>query len=173
MNKHILKVAIVLLFVSLLSSCRTYFNQGAREVIQSDDAKNIEKIQFYVDRTILLEIQSRLVSENISEGMLKTRNGITYYQIKIKGNTKCLAEDIDPKVLKIRFDKGEEDYLNFKETINGYQLVTTQESNHHYVTFKGRKFKVIEGQDAMLMIKKKHRQRSKKMIHKMNGLSIT
>ena len=170
LSKKLFSLAFIVL---VLSSCRTYFDQGARESIQSNEKSNIEKVQFYVNQTILLEIQSKFVSENISEGMLKTRNGITYYQIKIKRNTKCLAEDMGSDVLKIRFDKGEDDFLLFSKTINGYQLVTTQESNNYFVNFKDRRFKVIRGQDSMLLIKKKHRQRSKRLIHKVKGLSIT
>lgn len=172
MNKLYATLTIYALLMINLSSCKTYFDQPTREVIQSEKSENVERIQFYTERKILLETESQSLSENIKDGKLKTRKGKTYYQVKIPKNTKCIAEDYGEKLLKVKFDTGAEDFLLFKESITGYGLMTEEKSENHYVEYKGRRFKVIQGEDVMLLIKKKHKERSKTRTHKVEGLTI-
>ncbi|WOI23405.1 hypothetical protein [Nonlabens ulvanivorans] len=149
------KITFILL-VLILGSCKPiYFYQTTRDRVQSSSKDNIEKIQFFNDEKITIVYRTASRDESITGGKVKFEEGYYNYYITFPKKTPAVAKDLDEKRLKVYFESGEDKYLVFGKYDDGkYGLYGISEDDGFYVNFEGKRFKVIEGKWAELIIKK-------------------
>ena len=111
-------------------------------------------MQFYNDREIIIEYRTTSKDEIVKGGKVNFKEGYYYYQIKFPKKTPAVAKNLDKDRLKVYFESGEDRYLVFGAEDKFYTLLGNKKGNGFFVNFEGKDFKVIEGANAMLMIKK-------------------
>lgn len=171
-----MKALKTILFLTILisSSCGPiYFLHPTRVRIQNENRKNIEKVQFYIDRHITLVHKSVEKNEDITGGKIEFRDGYYFYYIQFPKKTPCLAEELDAERLKIYFEKGNNRYLVFVRMPDSeYQLAGNRKGRGLYVNFEGKEFKVESGADARLQINKSDEADSKYDSRTVKGLKV-
>jgi hypothetical protein len=169
--------AILAFSMSLgLGACKTLFTESIRNTIQSSHLDRIEQVQFYNDRDIEIEYKTSSASDKIEGGKVKFIAGFYYYTIKFPKNTKAIAKHLDNNRLKVYFESGADRYLVFGDAADDsdpyYQLYGTNESGDFIVNFESKEFKVVKGDDALLKIKKKYKESSRKKTRKVKGVKV-
>jgi hypothetical protein len=142
----------------LFSSCKTHFTHTTRERLNKRGADTVEKLQYFNDRTIrLLNVSAEPPQDRIKGGKVEFKDGIYYYRVNFPKRTPAIAKNLEPKALKVYFERGTDRYLIFRN-FNGdfYQLGGERKGDAFYVSFEGKEFKVEEGGSALLEIQKRH-----------------
>jgi len=165
---------IICISFLVFSSCsKTFLTQETRSRIQSSGTQNIENVQFYIDESIVIEFKTNSSEETISGGKVKFQDGYYYYTIVFPKNTPAIAEHLDGKRIKVFFENGSDRYLVFGQNDdNYYQLYGDNSSSEFYVNFEGKKMRVVQGENAYLLIKKNLEVNVDKESRKVKGIKV-
>ena len=92
MKKAILYVSIALMLTAC-SNSKTYFTPSIRNYIEKGN-QNLKKVQFYVDRDIVLRRELSTGETKVTSGKVMIENGRTINIVTIKKNTPgvCVLE---------------------------------------------------------------------------------
>jgi hypothetical protein len=164
-----------LVIIILFSSCsgKTYFTEDIRKTVERASTSRIEKVQFYNDREIEIVYKTADASDKIEGGKVKFEAGFYYYYINFPKYTKAQGKYRDKTRLNAYFEQGEDRYLQFvRNSEDFYQLAGFQETDGFYVYFENKKFKVIEGDFARLMIKKNYKENTEVKKRTVKGVKV-
>ena len=170
-RSYLFLIAALLLF----SACgKTYFTQSVKARVQRTSDANIEKVQFYNDKRIVLEYKTTARKDEVKGGKVTFKEGVYHYYIEIPENTHAVAKHVDETKMRVFFEDGEDRSLIFG-TINGkeyYQLFGLYKNKKFTVEFEGRTFEIIEGSDAKLLIKKNLKIERETKVRKVKGVKV-
>jgi len=171
-----LKLILLISLIVSLNSCKTLFTESIRKTVQRTNLDRIEKVQFYNDREIEIVYKTSEAKDIVEGGKVKFKAGYYYYFIKFPKHTKAQAKHIDNERLKVFFEVGEDRYLIFGDSGNDkdeyYQLYGNDLGDGFYVNFEGKKFKVINGGQALLKIKKNYKEKTITDKRKVKGVKV-
>lgn len=160
----------------MLGACKTLFTETIRNTIQTTDVNRIERVQFYNDRDIEIEYKTSSATDIIVGGKVKFIAGYYYYTIKFPKHTKAMAKHLDNNRLKVYFESGADRYLVFGDNTDDsdpyYQLYGFYDGGSFKVNFESKEFTVTKGSEALLKIKKKYKESSKKKTRKVKGVKV-
>ncbi|MGB0176351.1 MAG: hypothetical protein ACPF9D_04240 [Owenweeksia sp.] len=165
--KKVFKPVLYSLLVLILSTAcsKEVFTQSLRSRIEQKQASDLERLQYYNDIPIVLTYSSSTKDNSIKAGKVEFVDGIYRYFVQIPKMTPCVAKSYNEDVLKVYFEDGETTYLLFeknnrtgesqrRDTKGRYQLAIAREKDGTFVRFEGKKWRVVEGEDAVLLIDK-------------------
>ncbi len=176
-----IKISIFTLSLAVLTSCspKSYFTTTARNNVIS---KNIplNKLQYYVDRTVVLRRELSSAETKISAGKIKIENGKSISIVKLKKNTPGICTGINANSLNISFDTGDGKNLTFGlpqngTTENAYVLYTQSIDKFNYgkIMYAGQQYTIEpSGVRAKLKIKKSVANNVKVKKSKMKGIKV-
>lgn len=152
--------ALMVITILFLTSCKPiYFTQSMRERVQRTNKKNIEKVQFFNDKKIVLVRKTTSEDEDITGGEVKFKDGFYYYYVTFPKKTPAIAKeyeqylDKENKYLKVYFESEANSYLPFgKYNDEQYGIYGIQKNDGLYMDFEGKKFKMIEGKGVRLIL---------------------
>ena len=154
-------------------SCTTLFNHSTRQTIQKNDKSNIEKVQFYTDRTILLEYKSKTQDDDIKNGKVEIKEGYYYYFIEIPKKTQCVAEHLNNSQISLKFEEGNNRLIfGWNKSDNLYYLNGKTKKGKYYVEYEGKDFLITEGLGTKLLIKKNNDIKSETEKRKVSGVKV-
>ena len=168
-NKVLIISAISLLII--MSSCtkRIYFNQYLRNKIENKNL-DIQKVQFYISKTIVLQRIMPIDEAEIARGEIKFENGNYIDQIIINKDTPGACEFFNNDKLYISFEN--DNTLTFyRNTFDNYYelLVNKDIDNYNGVVYDSLIYNVnTKAEHTKLWIKKDeiYRQEIKQRIVK-------
>ena len=161
-NKIVLILAFAFLGLSLTScSNKIGFSTDVRNRVVS---KNIPltKLQYYVDRDVVLKRTITTGETKVSSGTVKVENGKQVHIIKLKKGTPGICTQVYPDKLAISFEDGANKNLlfgfpQFGNSTNSYvlQVLETDKNQMGKVNYDGKIYYVQpEGLKAKIKIKK-------------------
>ncbi|HCQ17260.1 MAG: hypothetical protein CMI36_03630 [Owenweeksia sp.] len=177
-------LAILTVTTILSISCsREVFTQSLRTRIEQKQASDLERLQYYNDIPIVITYSSTSKDNSIQAGKVEFVDGIYRYFVEIPKMTPCVARRYNDEVLKVYFEEGENTYLLFEEnnrtgesqrrdTKGRYQLAIAREKDGVFVRFEGKKWRVVEGEDAILLIDKSLRFEDDTQRRKLKGVRV-
>jgi len=116
-KKKLILIFTILLFIT---SCKVYFTPSLRHQVESQGIE-LEDIQFYNSRPIVLK---RLLTDSviiIDTSNLKQLRNLEYRKIKIKRNTPCICTKSSEGVIEVIFSP--EDSSTFKFVLTDTSVV--------------------------------------------------
>jgi hypothetical protein len=159
------------------SSSKTYFTPAIRARVEANSVP-LGKIQFYVDRDIVLKRELDKGEAKVSYGELKFENGHYTNIITLKKGTPGVCTFSGPNKVSISFEAGNS--LNFGKTQRGttydpYRLFANNWVNDYgIVTYEGKEYHIEPaGTEASIMIKSKWLRTSKVDSRQMKGRTVS
>src|ERR1700761_9098155 len=153
-------VSAAVLFASC-SSSKTYFTPAIRARIEANSVP-LSKVQFYVDRDIVLKRELDKGETKVTNGELKFQNGHYINIITLKKGTQGVCTNVFPNKISISFEVGNGNFINFGRTKQGgstdpYRvLANSWISDYGIITYEGKEYHIEEaGTEASVMIKSK------------------
>ena len=151
-------IAASLLLVSCTAS-KTYFTPAIRTRVETNGVP-LEKVQFYVDRDIVLKREMDQGETKITSGTLKFQNGHYVNIITLKKGTPGVCIKNGPDKVSISFEMGEGRSLTFGKTRAGatndpYRILADDwVKDYGVVTYEGKQYHIEStGTEASIMIK--------------------
>lgn len=178
--------SLIFLFalVAISSSCsKEVFTQTMRSRVEDKNTSDLERLQFYNDKRIVLVYTTSTKDNSIKAGKIEFVDGIYRYYVEIPRLTPCIAEPYNKNVLKVFFEAGQDHYLLFEEkkdveegmhkSYKGrYQLAISKQDDGIYVRFEGKKFRLVEGEGTVLLIDKNFRFEDDTERRKLKGVRV-
>jgi hypothetical protein len=134
------------------------------------------KLQLYIDRSIEIERVVTGEKTELKGGTLTTRKGIDFYTIEFGDKLGGIAIDAsDGNKVRVQFDKGKDDILTFRNFGGDdyYYLAGRNSADGYLVNYAGfSDFKVLEGQQARLLMKRNDKVKVKKKKSKAKGMYV-
>ncbi len=177
-------IALISGVIIMSTACsKEVFTQGLRSRIEQKQASDLERLQYYNDARIVLTYSSSTKDNSIKAGKVEFVDGIYRYFIEIPKLTPCVAKPYNDNVLKVYFEEGESTYLLFEKnsrtgenqrrnTKDRYQLAIAREKGGIFVRFEGKKWRLVEGEDAVLLIDKSLRFEDDTERRKLKGIRV-
>ena len=144
--------AVLLAGIVALTGCfRVPFTQTFKTSAIKTDSAAIEKIQFYIGNTIVLERTSVLPIDTAVVGKVSFENGIYKQVIHIRKGTNAICSNINTgrQVAIVGPGPGEE--IVFDNNAGYYMFSTINKK----VKYNGQEFTIAKGAGARLMVSKK------------------
>ena len=167
----------VLIFASC-SNSKTYFTPAIRARVEANSVP-LSKIQFYVDRDIVLKREMDKGETKVTNGELKFENGHYINIITLKKGTQGVCTNVFPNKISISFEVGG-NYINFGRTKQGTStdpyrvLANSWVSDYGIITYEGKEYHIEEsGTEASIMIKSKWLKTSQVESREMKGRSVS
>ena len=155
-----LKILTYIISVLIISSCsqKVYFNTQVRKQLEDLNIP-LNKLQFYVDRDVILRREISKEETKASSGVVKFENGKYVNIIKLPMYTYGLCTKIYPNKLNISFEDVDGKFLTFGYPKNGsdenaYQINADEwNGNIGKINYEGKVFYIDEkSSDAKIMI---------------------
>ncbi len=178
-TKGYLSISILFVFVIMGTSCsnKSYFTPNTRKLIEAKSV-TLSKIQFYVDKDIVLERDVKTGEAEVNSGKVTIENGKTVNKIVLKRNTPGVCSNARSNGLDISFEAGDGKSVVFSEVANAkpgdpYQISAEKWiKDLGQVTYDGNKYYIVEGSDARLLIMKKVIDNITVKERKMKGVKV-
>lgn len=168
----------VILFTSC-SSSKTYFTPAIRSRVEANSVA-LTKIQYYVDRDIVLKRELDKGETKVVSGAVKFQNGHYVNIITLKKGTPGICTVVAPNKLSISFETGDNRYLTFGKTLNGtttdpYRVLANQWINDEgVITYEGKPYHIeSSGVEAGVKIKTKWLNVDKVETRQMKGRTVS
>lgn len=175
---YIAIISTALIFASC-SSSKTYFTPAIRSRVEANQV-SLSKVQFYVDRDIVLRRELDKGETKVTAGELKFENGHYVNIITLKKGTKGVCTSAGTNKVSISFEMGDGNYLNFGKTKAGtandpYRILADDWVNDYgLITYEGKRYHIEPaGTEASIMIKSSWLRTTKVEKREMKGRSIT
>jgi hypothetical protein len=166
------------LLIGTSCSYKSYFTPNTRKLIEAKSIP-LSKIQFYVDRDIVLERDVSSGEAEVKSGKVTIENGKTINRIVLRKNTPGICTNIRPNSLDISFETGDGKSIIFSEVANGKPSDPYQISAEKWikdlgqVTYDGNIYYILpSGSDAKLLIMKKVIKNITVQERKMKGIEV-
>jgi len=155
--KQLLGLTIVILF---LSSCTKNLvpYSGYLKKEHGWSNKEVERIQFYTSKDIVLFKDASGSETKIENGSIKIKNGRKVEEIVIKAGTPGIAVwQANDQRYGISFDASDEQFLTFGPNPDKrkryYLMASDWEGQIGYVTYNGKKYKTnAQSAEAILLV---------------------
>jgi hypothetical protein len=164
--------------ITACSSSKTYFTSGIRARIENSH-QDLEKIQFYADRDIVLRRDMQTGETKVTSGKVKMENGHYVNIITLKKNTPGVCTVVKNNVVGISFEQGDNKLLNFGKTKfakpdDPYRVLANEWINDYgVVSYEGKQYHIQpSGTEASIMIKTKLLKKSKIEEREMAGRKV-
>lgn len=150
--KLIKSIAFVAVFAGIiaLSGCYVPFTQTFKTYAIKTDSAAIDKIQFYIGNTIVLE-RTSVIPIDTSLGKISFENGIYKEVIHIRQGTKAICRNVNNTRMVAVVGPGPGEELVFDNNVGFYMFATAVKK----VKYAGQEFNVAKGSGAKLMVSKK------------------
>lgn len=142
--------AVVVVGVIALSGCYVPFTQTFKTHAIKTDSAAIEKIQFYIGNTIVLE-RTSVIPIDTALGKISFENGIYKEVIHISQGTKAICRNINNTRQVAIVGPGPGEELVFDNNAGFYMFSTINKK----VKYNGQEFTIAKGAGARLMVSKK------------------
>jgi hypothetical protein len=154
----------LIIFVSAItfascSSSKTYFTPAIRSRVEANSVP-LTKIQYYVDRDIILTRELDKGETKVTSGAVKFQNGHYVNIIKLKKGTPGVCTMVGPNKIAVAFEMGNGKYLNFGKTRVGtsddpYRILADDWVNDYgIITYEGKHYQIEpSGTEASILIK--------------------
>jgi hypothetical protein len=172
-------ILIVAIAVSSCSSARkTYFTSDIRNKVEHSGV-SLTKIQYYIDRDLELRREISKDEAQIISGKVKFENGHYINIITLKKNTPGICTNTFPEKLLVSFETGDGKYLTFGRTKNArnddpYRILAFNwlSDGDGIITYEGKKYHIIGGTNASIMIKANVLRKSEVNQRQMKGVTV-
>jgi len=144
-TKNLILIAVV--SITLLSACnRKLFTQSVKNNLFEIDTLAPLKVQYYLDRKLVIQYTSKNKEEFITQGKVTTdRDNYIYTYVFPKG-TKCVAQNVLRRGQQMKFSTNANAWILFTENNGEYVMATIGNT----CTFEGKRFVIIEGAGVKL-----------------------
>lgn len=159
MKKYFNTFVIIFFSILLLSSCssKIFFSTSMKLKLKENDL-DINKVQFYNSKKIVLRKVMPYDSAVIANGKINFENGKLIDDIIIKKNTPATCEFIDEGILIMTFEQSADKYLKFKPAPSGnyYEFFISQDFRNYGQIFYDNKTYIVRpgGERSRLRVKK-------------------
>jgi hypothetical protein len=171
----------IVLLAAVLASCssaKTYFTPEIRSRVEANSVP-LSKVQFYVDRDIMLKRELDKGETKVNAGKLKFENGHYVNIITLKKGTPGVCTTSGNNKVSISFEAANSNYLNFGRTRIGtsadpYRILADNWVNDYgIVTYEGKQYHLEpSGTEASILIKSKWLKTTKVEKREMKGRTV-
>lgn len=174
------KLNLILIGCLFFISCttgKTYFGSELKNDLVASNV-DLKKVQFYVDRDIVLQRQVSDRSAKVSGGEIKLQNGEYVHVVRLKKGTPGVITNVYRNKVDVAFEMGDKRYLTFGEVKVGRELPYTLFADSWHkglgaIRYDGFTYYIMPGGgDAKLVVKKKYVNQSKVSERSMSGRKI-
>lgn len=162
------KKLVPLVFIALTGCMRVPFTQSFKNTITKADSLAVEKVQYYIDKTIVLERTSSIQTDSSTVVNSTTfDNGLFKQVIKIRKGTKAICKNSTAtrQIAVVGPEPNEE--LVFVNNSGFYMLNAFNKK----VMYAGTQYNVVKGANARLVVSKKTTQ-PKKNVRNAKGMKL-
>ncbi len=159
--KKIIAYTSIVLILAACSSSKIYFTPSIRNYIEKGN-QNLKKVQFYVDRDIVLRRELSTGETKVASGKVTIENGRTINIVTIKKNTPGICVLEKNNVVGISFEAIDANFITFgktkfAKTNDPYRVLANNWiGSEGIVTYDGKEYKIQqEGSEAGILIKSK------------------
>lgn len=162
---------------AMTSSCTKtlYFTQDFRGEVENMGFE-LENIQFYNDREILLKRVLTSKDQALEKGKITTEKGKQVEIISIPVNTAGICIDKTDTWVKIKFEQGENRHFTFLRSPTGssYQISNGREfiKSGGTILYADKQYDVATGYAAKLRVKKKKKSSQEIDRKKVKGIKV-
>ncbi|MGG9972283.1 hypothetical protein ACQ33O_10860 [Ferruginibacter sp. SUN002] len=178
MKKTMLSLLAISVVMISCNTAKTYFTSDIRTAVENNH-QQLEKIQFYADRDIILTRELTTDETKVSSGKVKFENGHYTQIIKLKKNTPGVCTVVKNNIVGISFELGNNKHLIFSKPKNAktdepYRLqISSWLKETAIVEYEGKKFQVqADGANAGIKIKTSLLKKEKTEEREMKGRTI-
>ncbi len=149
------------LTMAACSSSKTYFTPSIRNAIERGN-QSLTKVQFYIDRDIVLKRELETGETKITSGKVIIENGRTINIVTLKKNTPgvCVLQKKD--IIGVSFEAADANFVTFGKTKfaganDPYRVLANNWIGEEgIVTYEGKQYRILrEGSEASILIKSK------------------
>jgi hypothetical protein len=172
---------VVILLPILIAGCgtsKTYFTQAIRQDVEQSHA-DITRIQFYVDRDIVLRRDLDNGEVKVSSGEVHFENGHYVNIITLRKNTPGVCTFLKDDVVGISFESGSDKFLTFGKTRHAsptdpYRILANEwVKDYGIIYYEGKPFRIeSSGTEAGILIRSKWLENSKVESREMKGRKV-
>lgn len=166
------------LLLTACGSSKTYFTAGIRSRVEANQ-QELEKIQFYTDRDIVLRRDLETGETKVTSGKVKMENGHSVNIITLPKNTPGVCTVVKSNIVGISFEPGDNHFLTFGKTKNAqandpYRILANDwVSDYGVINYDGKKYHIqSEGTNAALLIKTRLLKKYTVQERKMKGRTV-
>ncbi|MEI9933629.1 MAG: hypothetical protein WDM71_01965 [Ferruginibacter sp.] len=181
MKKYFYCLAIlcsIIVFASC-SSSKTYFTPSIRSRVEANNVP-LTKIQYFVDRDIVLKRELDKGETKVISGSVKFENGHYVNIITLKKGTPGVCTMVAPNKISISFEVGDDKYLNFGKTLNGttddpYRILANDwVGEEGVIMYEGKQYHIESaGTEASVKIKTEWLKTSQINKRQMKGRTVS
>ena len=159
------KTILFALMITVVLSCtvtknftivknKKLFTQEHRMRIEKANPKNIERVQFFNDRKIVIKRESLIRNESITSGKVEFEDGVYKHVITIEKHTPAIATRHDSETLLVYFEEGD-NYFVFKRIgyTGYYELFGNEQENSTTMNYYNYEFEQLEGRESNLLFR--------------------
>ncbi len=163
MKNLFLFTIVTLVFTSC--SQKVYFTKETKEKLEAKGV-DLKKIQYFNSETVVLMREIKDEEIKVAEGKVRIENGKNVEEIIIKRNTPgVFAEANTSNAMMIQFEKGNNKFLPFLPSkdysgrkniyeLGSLDVVNTGGNRLAVVTYDDKKYSIVYGNSAALLIDK-------------------
>ena len=175
MIKNIVLVLFVIISL-FISSCSNliFFTKDIRENL-NDNNLEIEKVQYYNSKKIILRRSLSKEETQIAKGVIKLEDGNYFEEIIIPKQTKGIAVSTGSEFLKIAFETGDNRNLRFVINDDNYYQISADSWKNDYgcINYDTTTYYVVPGSsNALLMVSKEYISNIEKKRRVLEGRSV-
>lgn len=165
------------LFIMSCSANKTYFNSELKKDLEASNI-DIKKVQFYVDRDVVLQRQIADKNAQVKGGEIKMENGSYVHVIKLKKGTPGVVTRVYNNRVDVSFEVGDKRYLTFGEVAVNRDKTYALYADSWLkglgaVKYDGYTYYVLpEGGGAKLLVKKSSVNKSQSTHRSMGGRKV-
>lgn len=159
--KKIICCVLVVAMLSACSSSKTYFTPAIRNFIENGN-QNLKKVQFYIDRDIVLRRELATGETKVTAGKVTIENGKTVNIVTIKKNTPGVCVLEKNNIVGISFEAVDANFITFGKTKfaqpnDPYRVLANNwMGDEGIINYEGKQYKIQqEGSEAGILIKSK------------------
>jgi hypothetical protein len=178
MKKYLYLSAIAAIVLASCSDSKTYFTPAIRSRVEANSVP-LTKIQYFVDRDIVLERELDKGETKVESGTVKFQNGHYENLIVLKKGTPGVCTMVAPNKLSISFEVGTDQFINFGKTLNSgttdpYRILANEwVGEEGVITYEGKTYHIqASGTEASIKIKTKWLRTNKVEKRQMKGITV-
>lgn len=172
-------LSAVVLFGASCSSTKTYFTPEIRTKVENSGVP-LTKIQYYIDRDVELRREISKDEAKVTSGVVKFENGQYVNIITLKKSTPGVCSGTYPDKVLVSFESGDNRFLTFGKTkyaqqSDPYRILAFEwlKDNDGVINYEGKKYHILNGSSAGIMIKANVLKKSEVNKRQMKGVSVS
>jgi hypothetical protein len=176
-NYSWLAIAMPML-ITACSPSKTYFTQSIRQDVERSHV-DISKIQFYVDRDIVLRRDMDNGEVKVTSGKVHFENGHYVNIIRLKKGTPGVCTLLRNDIVGISFEAGSDKFLTFGKTryaspTDPYRILANEwVKDYGIIQYEGKPYRIeTSGTEAGILIRSKWLQKNQVESREMKGRKV-